>query len=72
MTNIESLIIAAAKKYKKSVIALDNHDKIAPVVTSRGRSTEWAEWNNKWDLLVYAQTDAESELLRLIAENAWE
>lgn len=69
MTDIENLIIAAAKKYKKSVRALDDHDDIAPVITNRERSAEWAEWNNKWDLLVYAQTDAESELLKLIAEN---
>jgi hypothetical protein len=69
MTNIENLIITAAKKYKKYVTALAEHEKIAPVATNRERSTKWAEWNTKYDLLIYAQTDAESELLKIIAEN---
>jgi len=69
MTDVQNLIITAAEKYKKSITALNDHEKIAPIATNRGRSTEWAEWNNKYDLLVYAQTDAESELLKLIAEN---
>jgi hypothetical protein len=72
MTDIENLIITAAKKYKKSVIALNEHEKIAPIVTNRGRSTEWTEWNHKYDLLVYAQTDAESELLKIITDNELE